>query len=69
MKQRRAYPTDLTNAEWEILDRWVPAPKPGGRPAKYARREIMNGILYVLRSGCAWRLLPHEFPPWRIVFY
>jgi transposase len=69
MKQRRAYPTDLTDAEWEILDRWVPAPKPGGRPAKYPRREIMNGILYVLRSGCAWRLLPHEFPPWRIVFY
>ena len=69
MNTRQAYPTDLSEAEWQVLDPLVPAPKPGGRPAKYPRREIVNGILYVLRTGCAWRLLPHDFPPWRIVFY
>ena len=46
----------------------VPAPKPGGRPAKYSRREIVNAIFYVLRTGCSWRLRPHDFPPWRSVF-
>lgn len=65
---RRAYPTDLTDAQWAILEPLVPAPKPGGRPAKHARREIVNAMLYVLRGGIAWRLLPHEFPPWQTVY-
>lgn len=47
----------------------MPAPKPGGRPITYPRREIINAIFYLLRTGCAWRLLPHDFPLWRIVFY
>jgi transposase len=65
---RRAYPTDLTDAQWAILDPLIPAPKPGGRPALHARREIVNAMLYVLRGGIAWRLLPHEFPPWQTVY-
>ncbi len=65
---RCAYPTDLTDAQWAILEPYVPAPKPGGRPVKHPRREIVNAMLYVLRSGGAWRLLPHEFPPWQTVY-
>ena len=66
---RRRYPTDLTDAQWAILESLVPAPKPGGRPARWERREIVNGILYVLRAGEAWRLLPHDLPPWQTVHH
>ncbi len=66
---RRAYPTDLTDAQWAILEPHVPPPKPGGRPPKHPRRELVNGMLYVLRSGGAWRRLPHEFPPWQTVYH
>ncbi len=66
---RRDYPTDLTDAEWIILGPLVPAPKPGGRPAKYTRREVINAIRYVLRAGCAWRLLPHDLSPWQLVYH
>ena len=68
MTKRKAYPSDLKDEEWEILCPLIPAVKPGGRPASYSRREIVNGILYVLRSGCSWRMLPHDFPPWDTVF-
>jgi putative transposase len=67
--ERKDYATDLTDAEWAKLEPLIPAPKPGGRPAKYPRREIVNAILYLLRSGCSWRLLPHDLPPWRIVYW
>jgi putative transposase len=63
------YETDLTDAEWAKLEPLIPAPKPGGRPAKYERREIVNAILYLLRTGCSWRLLPKDLPPWRIVYW
>ena len=69
MNPRQVYSTDLTDAQWRRLEPLVPAPKPGGRPVQYPRREIVNAILYLLRTGCAWRLLPHDFPPWRIVVY
>jgi putative transposase len=69
MEQRRAYPTDLSDAEWVVLGPLVPEPKGGGRPAEHPRREICNGIRYALRSGCAWRLLPHDLPPWQTVYY
>jgi transposase len=64
---RRADPTDLTDAQWAILEPYVPAPKPGGRPVKHPRREIVNAMLYVLRGGIAWRALPHDLPPWQTV--
>jgi putative transposase len=64
---RRRYPTDLTDAQWRTLAPLIPQPKPGGRPAVHDRRELLNAMLYWLRAGCAWRLLPHEFPPWQTV--
>jgi transposase len=69
MNPRPPYPTDLSDKEWDLINHLVPAAKPGGRPEKYPKREILNGMFYVLRSGCAWRLLPHDLPPWRIVYY
>jgi putative transposase len=68
MANRKAYPTDLKDEEWMILEPLIPAVKSGGRPAKYSRREIVNGIAYVLGSGCSWRMLPHDLPPWDTVF-
>src|SRR5215208_2257678 len=66
---RTTYPTDLTDAEWGCLEPHLPAPKATGRPRVYPLREILNAIFYVVRSGCSWRLLPHDFPPWRSVYY
>ena len=66
--ERKAYSTDLTDREWELLKPLIPPPKPGGRPRKMDMREVMNAICYQLRSGGAWRLLPHEFPPWQTVY-
>ncbi len=70
MARRRApYPTDLSDAEWAVLEPLVPAVKPGGRPAIHQRQEIVNALAYWLRAGCAWRLLPHDLPPWQTVYY
>ena len=69
MMNRLPYPSDLTDAEWRRLEPLLPPPQPGGRPIKYPRREIVNAILYTLRTGAAWRMLPHDFPPYRIVFH
>src|SRR4051812_27409414 len=60
---RRLYETDLTDAQWEILNPFLPPPPGGGRPRTTDLREVLNAILYVLRTGCAWDLLPHDFPP------
>jgi putative transposase len=67
--RRNSYPTDLSEAQWLRIARWVPEPKSGGRPAKYSRREIVNAIFYITRNGGTWRSLPHDFPPYRIVFH
>lgn len=69
MHTRRSYPTDLTDREWAILEPLVPAPKPGGRPCAWSRREILDAIFYLVRSGEAWRLLPHDLPPWQTVYH
>jgi transposase len=68
MPSRRRYPTDLTDAQWAIRAPLVPAVRPGGRPAKHARREIVDAMLDVLRGGISWRSLPHEYPPWQTVY-
>ena len=60
---RRAYATDLTDAQWEILRAVLPPAPGGGRPRTTNMSEVVNAILYVLRTGCAWHLLPHDFPP------
>jgi putative transposase len=69
MNNRELYPTDMTDAEWTYLALHLPRPKPGGRPRVHPWREIMNAIFYVLRSGCAWRLLPRDLPPWKTVYH
>jgi putative transposase len=72
MKRRQPYPSDLTDQEYALIAKQVPEVKSGtckgGRPSEYERREVVNGILYVLRGGCAWRLMPHDLPPWNLTF-
>lgn len=66
---RRAYPTDLTDAHWAILEPLVPPPLSGGRPPLHPRRELIDAMLYALRGGIAWHSLPHEYPPWQTVYH
>ena len=66
---RHLYPTDLTDEQWAILAPLLPAAPANCRPRKTDLREVVNAILYLLRTGCAWRLLPHDLPPYRTVFY
>jgi transposase len=66
---RRPYPSDLSDAEWKILEPLLPAEKPGGRHRLYAQREIINSIQYVVRGGCAWRMLPHDLPHWESAYH
>jgi putative transposase len=68
MTTRQAYPTDLSDKEWNLIQHLVPKAKAGGRPEGYSKREILNAIFYWARSGGSWRMLPHDLPPWRIVY-
>ena len=63
------YPSALSGEEWALLSPLIPAAKPGGRPRSVVMRRILNGLLYVLRTGCAWRYLPAEYGPWPTVSY
>src|SRR5690348_10548932 len=65
---RQAYPSDLSDEQWELLEPLVPAISEDAAYFVHTRREIVNAILYVLRSGCPWRMLPHEFPAWGTVY-
>jgi len=67
MGTRRQYPTDLTDEQWHILEPMIPPEKHGGRHRTVNMREVVNAILYILRTGCQWRNLPHDFPPWGTV--
>ena len=67
--ERRAYPSDLTDAQWQIIEPLLPPPKPGGRSRTTNLREVVNAVFYLSRSGCSWRMLPHEFPAWGTVHY
>ncbi|HVF85177.1 MAG TPA: IS5 family transposase [Abditibacteriaceae bacterium] len=66
--QKMAYECDLSDVEWGFLKPLVPEPKPGGRPPSWSRRAILNGIFYLLRSGCPWRMMPREYPPWQTLY-
>ena len=66
---RRAYQTDLSDAEWSYVEPHLPTPKAPGRPRLHPLREILDAIFYIARSGCTWRLLPHDFPPWKTVHH
>jgi len=68
MKNRKAYPSDLNDTEWRIVEPLVPEEKPGGRPREVDMRDILDGIYYVTRAGCAWRMLPHDYPPYQTVY-
>ncbi len=68
MTNRKPYPTDLTDDQWERLEPFLPPAKPHGRPRATPLRELLDAYWYVLRAGCAWRLLPHDFPPWQTVY-
>lgn len=68
MNKRKAYPTDMSDAQWLIIEPLIPAAKRGGRRRSVCMREIVNAIFYLLRSGCAWRLLPHDLPAWQTVY-
>jgi Putative transposase of IS4/5 family (DUF4096) len=61
-RMRRPYPTDLSDAEWNHIEPHMPAPNGHGRPRAHSLREILNAIFYLLKTGCQWRLLPHDFP-------
>ena len=66
---RRGYATDLSDPQWALIAPLIPEAEPGGRPRKTTSRELVNAILYFLRAGMAWRLLPHDLPPWQTVSY
>src|SRR5215211_182110 len=66
---RKPYPTDLSDAEWNYIQPDLPSPKGHGRPRTHALREILNAVFYVLKSGCQWRLLPHDLPRWPTVYH
>ena len=64
----KRYPSDLSDAEWAILQPLLPPEKPGGRPRRVDLREVCNALGYVLRGGIPWRMLPKDFPPWQTVY-
>lgn len=68
-RSRMAYPTDLTDAQWKVIESLLPSRRGPGRPRRVDLREVLNGLMYLTRTGCQWRLLPHEFPYWGTVRY
>ena len=66
---RKPYPSDLTDAQWKELEPLLPPDTTRGHPRTTDLREVVNGILYVLRGGIAWRMLPHDLPPWGTVWW
>jgi putative transposase len=66
---RKPYPSDVTDGQWKLIEPSIPPPEPGGRPRSVKMREVVNAIFYVNRTGCSWRQLPHEFPPWITCYY
>ena len=63
------YPSDLTDEEWQYIEPLIPPAKRGGRPRKADLREVMNGIMYILSTGCQWDYLPKDLPPRSTVYY
>ncbi|MBL8120898.1 MAG: IS5 family transposase, partial [Anaerolineae bacterium] len=66
---RKTYKSDLTDKEWKLIEPHIPKAKRGGRPRKTNMREVLNAIFYVLKTGCQWDLLPHDFPPKGTVYH
>ena len=70
MPAKRRYPTDLTDGQWNLVEPLLPDPSPGpaGRKPRHQKREVVNAILYHVRAGGAWRMLPKDLPPWQTVY-
>lgn len=69
MTSRANYPDDLTDDAWQLMQPFIQQQQSGkGRRAKYGQRAMLNAIFYLLRTGCSWRHLPHDFPPWQTVY-
>ncbi|HEX6479331.1 MAG TPA: IS5 family transposase [Ktedonobacteraceae bacterium] len=68
MNKNQLYPTDLTDRQWDCIKELIPPAKPGGRPRSLEMREVINAILYMVVSGCQWRMLPGEYPAWQSVY-
>ncbi len=64
-----SYPTDLSDAQWALIEPYIPAARPGGRPRRVNIRRVVDAIFYLLRSGCQWRMLPNDFPAWGTVWW
>ncbi len=69
MSRRTRYPSDTIDEQWELIEPLLSPVNPGGRPEKHPRRAIVDAILYVVRTVCAWRYLPADFPPWQTVYW
>jgi putative transposase len=68
-RTRHPYPSDLTDQEWALLEPLLASSEGRGRPPKWPARRVADAVFYLLRSGCSWRMLPHEYPPWQTVYY
>ncbi len=66
--ERKVHPSDLTVAQWRPIAPLIPAARSGGRPRKYAMREVVNALLYLAREGCSWRVLPYDLPYWKTCY-
>lgn len=66
--KRKRYPSDLTDAQWAVLEPMIPDARPGGRPRKHPMRDVVDALFYVAREGCSWRALPHDLPAWKTVY-
>lgn len=66
---RKAYKSDLSNQQWELIKPLIPPAKTGGHPRTVDTREVINGIFYVLRTGCTWEMMPHDLPPYSTVYF
>ena len=67
--KREPYPSSVTQKEWAMVKPLLPKPGRLGRPPRYGQREMVNTIVQVVRSGCTWRMVPKDFPHWRLVYY
>lgn len=65
---KKVYPSDMSDAQWNIIRPVIPPAKSGGRPRAVEMRQIVNGILYMVRGGCSWRMLPKDYGPWQTVY-
>ena len=65
----QTYPTDLTDRQWDCIKELIPAAKSGGRPRSLEMRQVINAILYIVVTGCQWRMLPKDYPKWQSVYH